>query len=190
MRTVRTGWQGLVGAVALTLATSGVLAQASEQAPGSSAVVKLDHLRYEGRYYEVARFPNYPQRNCAADTVMTFLKRVEGNVSVVYQCFEEDRSWIMDIGLLDGSHGDEFPGELYVRPDLIGWSPWQWGTYLLLEAPENFRYVLLGNPARSQLWILSRTRQLDEETYNRLVARAAERGYDTTKLVRTAQTGL
>ena len=44
MRTVRTGWQGLVGAVALTLATGGVLAQAP-QAPGSSEVVKLDHLR-------------------------------------------------------------------------------------------------------------------------------------------------
>jgi apolipoprotein D and lipocalin family protein len=192
MRTLRAGWFGIVGAVALTLATGSALAQAPQtpQPPGSSEVVKLDHLRYEGRYYEIARFPTFPQRNCAADTVMTFLKRVEGTVSVVYQCFAADRSWIMDIGLLDGTHGDEYPGELYVRPDLIGWSPWQWGTYRLLEAPEDFRYVLVGDASRSQLWILSRTRQLDEETYNRLVALAAQRGYDTKRLVRSAQTGL
>jgi len=31
---------------------------------------------------------------------------------------------------------------------------------------------------------------MDDQTYQRLVARAAERGYDTSKLIRTAQTGL
>ncbi|MGH8696445.1 MAG: lipocalin family protein [Burkholderiales bacterium] len=184
---MKTGWLGIVAA--LGLAAGGALAQAP-QAPGSSEVVRLDHTRYEGRYYEIARFPTFQQRNCAADTVMTFLKRVDGDVSVVYQCFAEDRSWIVDIGLLDVSHGDAYPGELYVRPDLIGWSPWQWGTYRLIEAPEDFRYVVIGDAARSRLWILSRTRQLDEATYNRLVARAAERGYDTQRLVRGVQNGL
>jgi apolipoprotein D and lipocalin family protein len=188
MRTLRTGWLGIVGAVALTLAAGGALAQA--QRPGSSEVVKLDYLRYEGRYYEIARFPTFDERNCAADTVMTFLKRVEGNVSIIYQCFTENRSWIVDIGLLDVQHGDEFPGELYVRPDLIGWGQWQWGTYRLIEAPGDFSYAIIGDAGRSRLWILSRTRKLSDETYNRLVQRAAERGFDTTRLVRSVQNGL
>jgi len=183
-----TGWLGIVGAVALTLAAGGALAQAPRA--GGSEVVKLDYLRYEGRYYEIARLATFNERNCAADPVMTFLRRVEGDVSLVYQCFAENRSWIMDIGLLDVSHGDEFPGELYVRPDLIGWSPWQWGTYRLIEAPGDFSYVMVGDAAQSRLWILSRTRKLNEETYNRLVARAAERGYDTKRLVRSIQNGL
>jgi len=185
---MRTGWLGVVGAVALTLAAGGTLAQAPQA--GQSAVVKLDYLRYEGRYYEIARLPTFNERNCAADTVMTFLKRVEGDVSIVYQCFAENRSWIMDIGVLDVSHGDEFPGELYVRPDLIGAAPWQWGTYRLIEAPGDFSYALIGDAARSRLWILSRTRKLSDETYNRLVQRAAERGFDTTRLVRSVQNGL
>lgn len=191
---MRTGWLGIVGAVALTLATGGALAQAPQaqapQVPGQAEVVKLDYLRYEGRYYEIARLPTFRERNCAADTVMTFLRRVEGNVSIVYQCFEADRSWIMDIGLLDTSHGDGYPGELYVRPDLIGWAPWQWGTYLLIELAGDYSYAIVGNPAKSQLWILSRTRQMPEETYKRLVARAAERGYDTSQLFRSVQNGL
>jgi lipocalin len=31
---------------------------------------------------------------------------------------------------------------------------------------------------------------MNEATYNRLLARASERGYDTSKLVRSVQTGL
>jgi apolipoprotein D and lipocalin family protein len=185
---MRTGWQALVGVAAFALAAGSTFAQAPQA--GQGEVVKLDYLRYEGRYYEIARLPTFVQRNCAADTVMTFLRRADGDVSIVYQCFAEDRSWIVDIGLLEISRGAASPGELHVRPDWIGWSPWQWGTYLLIEAPEDLSYVLLGNAARSQLWILSRTRKLNEETFNRLVARAAERGYDTKRLVRSVQNGL
>ncbi len=194
---MRTGWRGIVGALALALAAGSALAQTPQirqgevvRLTGLGEVVKLDYLRYEGRYYEIARLPHFAERNCAADVVMTLLKRAEGDVSIVYQCFARERSWIMDIGRLDVSHGDEFPGELYVRPDWIGASPWQWGTYHLIEAPADFSYVLIGDAARSRLWILSRTRKLSDEAYRRLIGRAAERGYDTTRLVRSAQNGL
>jgi apolipoprotein D and lipocalin family protein len=182
----------IVGAVALALATGGALAQAPQapQAPGSSEIVTLEYLRYEGRYYEIARLPTFQERNCAADTVMTFLRRVEGNVSIVYQCFAGDRSWIMDIGLLDVSHGDAYPGELYIRPDLIGAAPWMWGTYRLIELAGDYSYAMVGDAAQSRLWILSRTRHMNEETYNRLLGRARERGFDTTRLVRSVQNGL
>lgn len=186
MRTSRTGWLGVVGAAVLTLATGSALAQAPQA--GQGEVVKLDYLRYEGRYYEIARLPNFQQRNCAADVVMTFVKRIDGDVSIVYQCLAQGRSWTMDIGRLDLSR--ESPGELSVRPDWIGWSPWQWGTYRLIELAGDFSYAVIGDAGQSRLWILSRTRQLSDETYGRLVARAAERGYDTTKLVRSVQNGL
>jgi apolipoprotein D and lipocalin family protein len=173
-------WLGM--AAALTLTAGGAAAQ--------SEVVKLDYLRYEGRYYEIARLPTYRQRNCAADTVMTFLRRTDLDVSIVYQCFEEDKTtWLMDIGRLHAAT-ERAPGELSIGADLIGWHPWQSGTYRLIEASEDLSYVLVGNDALSQLWILSRTRQMNEATYNRLLARASERGYDTSKLVRNVQTGL
>jgi lipocalin len=49
---------------------------------------------------------------------------------------------------------------------------------------------MVGDAAQSRLWILSRTRHMNEETYNRLLRRATERGFDTTRLVRSAQNGL
>ncbi len=186
----------IVGGIALATAAFAAAAQAP-QVPKPEAVqvtegdvVQLDYLRYEGRYYEIARLRTFNQRNCAADVVVTFVRRIRGDVSFVNQCFEQDRTWLMDIGRFVTTGSDQRPGELWFRPDLIGWTPWFNGTYRLIELSGDFRYAVLGDPDGSRLWILSRTRQMDEATYQRLVARAAERGYDTSKLVRTVQNGL
>ena len=186
----------LGAAAALALASSGASAQAPEiPPPGQIAVtqgdvVQLDYLRYEGRYYEIARLYNFRERNCGSDVIVTFVRRVEGDVSFVNQCIEKDTSWIMDIGRLVTTAGDQTPGELWFQADAIGWAPWFNGTYRLIELAGDFSYAMLGDPDGSRLWILSRTRQMDEQTYQRLVARAAERGYETSKLIRTVQTGL
>src|SRR5512134_2718945 len=153
-------------------------------------VVQLDYLRYEGRYYEIARLPNRRQQTCGSDVVVTFVRRTDSDVSFINQCFEKDNTWIMDIGRLVTSGSDQKPGELWFRPDLIGWGPWLNGTFRLIELSGDFSYAVIGDPDGSKLWILSRTRQIDEQTYQRLVARAAERGYDTSKLIRTVQNGL
>ncbi len=108
--------------------------------------------------------------------VVTFVRRTDSDVSFINQCIETDKSWIMDIGRLVTTGSDQRPGELWFRPDLIGWGPWFNGTYRLIELSGDFRYAMLGDPDGSKLWILSRTRQMDEQTYQRLVARAAERG--------------
>lgn len=182
--------------LALALTASAAPAQAPQLPPKEAIqvtqgdVVQLDYLRYEGRYYEIARLYNRRERNCASDVVVTFVRRTEGDVSFINQCFEQDRSWLMDIGRLVTTGSDQKPGELWFRSDLIGWGPWFNGTYRLIELSGDFSYAMFGDPDGSRLWILSRTRKLDEQTYQRLVARAAERGYDTSKLIRTVQNGL
>jgi apolipoprotein D and lipocalin family protein len=184
----------LGAAAALALVPLAVPAQtpppagAIQVAPGD--VVQLDYLRYEGRYYEIARLYNHRERNCGSDVVITFVRRIEGDVSFINQCIEKNKTWIMDIGRLVTTGSDQKPGELWFRSDLIGWAPWLNGTYRLIELSGDFRYAMIGDPDGSKLWIFSRSRQMDDQTYQRLVARAAERGYDTSKLIRTPQTGL
>jgi apolipoprotein D and lipocalin family protein len=186
----------LGAAAALALASSGASAQAPQVPPQGQIqvtqgdVVKLDYLRYEGRYYEIARLYTFRERNCGSDVIVTFVRRIDADVSFINQCIEKDTSWIMDIGRLVTTDTDQKPGELWFRADAIGWGPWFNGTYRLIELAGDFSYAMLGDPDGSRLWILSRTRQMDEPTYQRLVARAAERGYETSKLIRTVQTGL
>jgi len=60
-----------------------------------------------------------------------------------------------------------------------------YGGYHVIELDrENYSYAMVSGPGRSYLWILSRTRELDEAIYSGLVSRAAELGFDTTKLIR------
>jgi lipocalin len=47
--------------------------------------------------------------------------------------------------------------------------------------------VIFGSTDRDHLWILSQTRTLDDDIYQRAVAQAAALGYDTAKLVRAGK---
>jgi apolipoprotein D and lipocalin family protein len=48
---------------------------------------------------------------------------------------------------------------------------------------ENYAYALVCGPGRNYLWILARTRQLDETILRRLVATAERLGFDTSQLI-------
>ena len=49
------------------------------------------------------------------------------------------------------------------------------------------RSILVGHPNREYLWVLSRTRAIEEPRYAEIVALAQAQGYDVTKLRRTLQ---
>jgi apolipoprotein D and lipocalin family protein len=46
---------------------------------------------------------------------------------------------------------------------------------------------VVGHPSRDFLWILSRTPQMDPGVYAQILARLEEKGYQTGRLVKTAQ---
>jgi len=48
-------------------------------------------------------------------------------------------------------------------------------------------YVLVGEPKREYLWILSRAPQMEESTYRMLVGKAAQKGFDPAKIRKMKQ---
>jgi apolipoprotein D and lipocalin family protein len=59
----------------------------------------------------------------------------------------------------------------------------------VIELAGDYSHAVVGSPDREYLWILSRTPTLDEATYRELTRKIAEKGFDATKLIRTAHTG-
>jgi hypothetical protein len=57
-------------------------------------------------------------------------------------------------------------------------------AFLLVRLSE---FAVVGHPSRDYLWILSRTPTMDPQVYDAIVARLAAQGYETKRLVRTAQ---
>ena len=60
-----------------------------------------------------------------------------------------------------------------------------WGDYWILELTADYGAALVGAPSREYLWVLSRTPQLEDATYQQLVATAAAQGFDVARLARS-----
>ena len=59
----------------------------------------------------------------------------------------------------------------------------------IIALSPDYTYALVGDPAREYLWILSRSPQMDDATYNRLVEEARMEGFDVSRLRKTRQSG-
>jgi len=47
---------------------------------------------------------------------------------------------------------------------------------------DDYSWALVSGPSRKYLWILSRTPEMDEETYNGIILYLQSKGFDTGKL--------
>jgi apolipoprotein D and lipocalin family protein len=158
---------------------------------GSSldTVAKVDLDRYAGRWYELARMPNWFQRNCAADVTAEYARRPDGTMSVVNSCRRADGT----VDRVEGTARIVDPAtnaklEVAFAPEALRWIPAVWGNYWVIELAPDYRYAIVGEPSRTYLWVLSRTPTLDDATWTSIDARIAAAGYDRAKVTRTPLT--
>lgn len=165
-----------------------VLAAALAPQPAVTPVPSVDLTRYQGVWYEVARFPNRFQEKCAADVTATYALRRDGRIDVVNRCRRQD-------GMLDDAAGvakrvGDSTSRLKVRfaPAFLSFLPNVWGDYWILGLAPDYGYAVVGDPDRRYLWILSRAPSLDEARYSEALETARKNGFDVTRLVKTRQT--
>lgn len=159
-----------------------ILAACGGEKPSPMQVVSaVDLSRYTGAWYEIARYPNRFQRDCAGDVTATYELRDDGKVRVVNSCREENG----DLKSAEGTARVVDPAT-NARLEVTFFWPFS-GDYWIINLGPNYEYAVVGEPSREYLWILSRTPRMDEATYDVLLQRIAKQGYDTSKLVRTPQ---
>ncbi len=174
----------------LVLAASALLAACTTPGPPSAAtlatVPKVDLDRYVGRWHELARAPNWFQRNCATDVTAEYARRTDGTVAVVNSCRRADGS----VDRVEGTARIVDPAtnaklEVAFAPEALRWISAVWGNYWVIELAPDYRYAIVGEPSREYLWVLSRTPTLDDATWVSIDARIAAAGYDRSKVTRT-----
>ena len=149
-------------------------------------VASVDLSRYVGMWYEIARLPMWFQRHCV-DSKAIYSSRSDGAIGVHNEC-------VTDTGKVEQAEGvatvidAKTSARLTVVFDnwfarLFGSS--REGNYWVLDLDPEYRTAMVGTPDRRYLWILSRTPQLEEPTYRRLVERAQDLGYSVSDLIRT-----
>jgi apolipoprotein D and lipocalin family protein len=166
-----------------------VRAVAKERRP-LRVVPSVDFERYAGRWYEVARLPNRFEKDCAGDVTATYTPRSDGRLDVLNQCREEGGKLKQAKGVarVASRQGPNSKLEVCFAPGWLSFLPFVWGDYQLIELAPDYSHAVVGDPGREYLWILARTPQLDESTVDALAARAAEQGFDVSRLIRVAHT--
>ena len=145
-------------------------------------VKQLDVNKYAGLWYEVARLPNSFEKGMDCTTA-TYTVKADGKIEVLNKGRKTDKNNEMsDITGTAWVPDAAYPAQLKVR---FFW-PFA-GDYYVIELDENYRYALVGAPNRKYLWVLARTKTLDEKTYSALLNRAKELGFDVEKIIRVNQ---
>ncbi|MHA3061265.1 lipocalin family protein [Acinetobacter sp. ANC 4636] len=175
----------VVATVLLGIGTS-VMTHAQKPMP---TIAQVDLAKYLGVWYEIARKPMYYQKQCARNVQAVYTLNVNGNISVENSCVNTD-------GHLEQAQGEAYvvnaPHNSKLRvsflPESLRWLPVGRGDYWILKLDENYHTVLVGEPKRKYLWILSREPHLSEDVVQEYIKYAQSLGYNTNDLIRTLQT--
>ncbi|MTJ81937.1 MAG: lipocalin family protein [Telmatospirillum sp.] len=148
----------------------------------------VDLSRYQGVWYEIAKYPNWFQARCAGHTSATYTPRTDGTVMVENRCRQADGTVSEAIGTAYQPDGPP-SAKLKVRfaPWWLSWVPAVWGDYWIVDLDADYRLAAVSDPERKYLWVLSRTPKADSVAYDALLKRLGDQGFDLTRLETTDQ---
>lgn len=151
--------------------------------PGFSldTVPYVDLDQYLGTWYEIASYPAFFQKGCVA-TKATYSVREDGKIDVLNEC---------RLKTLDGkpkkANGlatvvdPKTNAKLKVRFFIFS------GDYWIIDLDKDYQFAVVSAPSMKYLWVLSRTPQMDDQTYRDILTRLKEKGFDLSKLRLTPQ---
>lgn len=176
--------------IAVALLAAGWAAAALAADAPLRVVPEVDFARYQGRWYEIARLPNWFEKSCARDVTAEYTPRDDGRITVVNRCRQSDGKMKSAEGIARRVDGKP-PSVLKVRfaPAILSFIPQVWGDYQIISLSPEYSHVLVGTPDRKYLWILARAPRLDETVYRMLLDDARSQGFDVSKIEMPPQTG-
>jgi apolipoprotein D and lipocalin family protein len=167
----------------LALAVFGIKALAFGADEPLETVEHVDLTRYLGKWFEIARLPLSWENKCACCVTATYTPRTDGRINVSNNCVKSNGKIAQSKGTAKiASKHDSSNSKLKVT---FLW-PFS-GDYWILDLDPDYRWALVGNPSRKNLWILSRTPTLDHETIDMLLAKGTYLGFNTSKIIMTKQ---
>jgi len=152
--------------------------------PPLDTVPSLDLNKLQGQWFEIAHLPRPTQADCTATTA-TYTITGPTSMTLVHQCYLGGPSGALKQVAANAVVKDtSAPAKLAV--DFGGF----YGDYWVIDLGAQYEYAVVGHPSRDYLWILSRTPTLEQATLDDVRKRAADKGFDVSRLEYTKQDGV
>ncbi|OTG68106.1 hypothetical protein B9T25_05280 [Acinetobacter sp. ANC 4470] len=178
-----------IAVVGVVLIGLGAATLAYAQTKPLQTVDKVQLDKYLGVWYEIARKPMYFQNQCDRDVTATYTLNENGNINVDNRCFSKDGQLKRSIGEAFVQNAP-FNSKLKVGflPEAVRWLPVGRGDYWILKIDNDYQTVLVGEPRRRYMWVLSRSAQPDQAVVNEYLEYAKSLGYNLSDVIHTKQT--
>jgi apolipoprotein D and lipocalin family protein len=104
-------------------------------------------------------------------------------VQVLNRCKTAQGEWSEALGAAK-QIGGPTSAQLKVRfaPEWLSFIPMVWGDYWIIDLDPDYQWVVVSEPQRDDLWILSRTPEMPAATYQRLRDKLEAWGFDLKRL--------
>ena len=138
----------------------------------------VDLERYMGRWYEIASFPQWFEKDMTGVSALYTLR--QGYVEVLNSGYKN--------GILKEAHGRAkvIKGSGNAKLKVSFQRPF-YGKYWIVDLDKDYSWVVVSNPRRSTLWILSRSKTMDATLYQSILNNLTINGFDVSKLVKMEQ---
>jgi apolipoprotein D and lipocalin family protein len=142
----------------------------------------VDLNKFIGKWYEIASYPQSFQKGCHCTTAEYTLSK-DDYIIVENRCNKDsingELSYIKGKAFIEENSGNS---KLKVQ---FFW-PFR-GKYWIIELAEDYSYVVVSNPNKKYLWILSRTPKMDEQIYQGILDKLKLKQFDLSILKMTPQ---
>jgi apolipoprotein D and lipocalin family protein len=147
-----------------------------------TTVESVNIERYAGLWYEIASYPTRFQKDCYC-TSAEYTLNSKGYVEVVNRCKKGSVT-----GDSAGIKGKAFVVKNSNNSKLKVQFFWPFtGAYWIIGLATDYSWAVVSHPNRNYLWILSRTKTMNEATYLTIIDLIKSKGLDPARLKKTMQ---
>lgn len=157
--------------------------------PNNSELLTVETLnyvnlqKYLGVWYEIAKIPQFYEPPNSFNTTATYYLNDDGNIVVKNTTFLMVENDIIESTI----EGSAVPQDDSNSKLTVGFEGFPSGNYYIIRLGHNYEYSVVTNENKTCLWILSRSRDMEEEILNQLYIFLVTSGYDLSNFVLTSQ---
>lgn len=143
----------------------------------------VDLHRYMGDWYVIANIPYFAEKDCF-DSIESYALRPDGDIDNWFTCRKKSFDAPMKRKATALAKVED-------KQTNATWSVHFFKIisvkYLILAVDPTYKWAAVGHPSRNYGWVLARTKTLPESTYQDILRRMGEQGYDVTRFQKVPQ---